>query len=77
MLSMHYEKKSGGVPVTIAYGKVSLGKTQAAEAAQSVLGLSKKFRLAKVTDKQAAKLATQSTLAVNDKCANYRRRRKI
>ena len=23
MLSMHYEKKSGGVPATIAYGKVS------------------------------------------------------
>ncbi len=53
---------AGQVPATIAFGKVSLGKTKAAEAAQSIFGLCSTFRVSKITDKQAAKLASQSTL---------------
>lgn len=65
MLSIHYESIysiAGQVPATLAFGRVSLGKTKAAEAAQSLLGLCKNFRVSKITDKQAARLTSMSTL---------------
>lgn len=65
MLSVHYESIfsiAKQVPATLAFGNVSLGKTRAAEAAQSILGLSKTFRVMKITDKQANRLASLSTL---------------
>lgn len=46
----------------LAYGKVSLGKTKAAEAAQAIFGLPKSFRPTRITDKQAAKLASFNNL---------------
>ena len=65
MMCMNYEKIlkiAKQVPATIAYGEVGLGKSQAAYAAQSLLGLSKKFRVTKITDKQTARLASRSSL---------------
>lgn len=62
---MHYEKIfsiAGQVPATLAFGKISMGKTKAAEAAHSLLGLPKNFRVSKITDKQAARLTAQCTL---------------
>ena len=64
-LSTHYEQIydiAGQVPATLAFGGVSLGKTKATEAAQSILGLSKTFRPTKITDKQATRLSSLSTL---------------
>lgn len=64
MLSVHYDSIyaiAKQVPVTLAFGNVSLGKTRAAEAAHSILGLSKLFRISKITDKQANRLSCLST----------------
>lgn len=52
----------GQVPATIAFGEVGLGKSQCAEAAQSMLGLPSRYRPSKITDAQATKFATQTTL---------------
>lgn len=65
IMSMHYTEIyeiAGQVPATLAYGRVSLGKTKAAEAAQSILGLQNFFKVSKITDKQAARLSSLSTL---------------
>lgn len=45
--------------MALGFGNISLGKSKAA---QAMLGLSKEFRITKVTDKQAMRIATQSTL---------------
>jgi hypothetical protein len=50
------------VPVAVGYGSISLGKSRAVQAAQAMLGLSRKFRITKITDKQALRIAEQSTL---------------
>lgn len=50
------------VPVAVAYGNVSLGKSKAVEAAQAMIGLSKDFRITKITDRQAMRISSQSTL---------------
>lgn len=65
VMSMFYEQIlaiAGQVPATLAFGKVCLGKTKAAEAAQSILGLCKGFRPSKITDKHATRLSVLSTL---------------
>lgn len=65
MLSVHYEAiftMAKQVPVTLAFGSVCLGKTRAAEAAHSIVGLSKSFRASKITDKQANRLSSLSTM---------------
>jgi len=65
MLCAHYEKIhaiAGQVPATLVYGNISLGKTKAVEAAQSIFGMCSKFRMSKTTDKQATRLASQSSL---------------
>lgn len=67
LLCTHYQKIysiCGQVPVTLIYGEVSLGKTRAAEAAHSLLGINKKFKVNKITDKQASRLAALSTLGL-------------
>lgn len=61
----HYEavcKIAKQVPVALGYGNISLGKSRAAQAAQAILGLSEQFKITKVTDKQAMRIAEQSTL---------------
>ncbi len=45
--------------MALAYGNISLGKS---EAARAMLGLSNEFRITKVTDRQALRIASQSTL---------------
>lgn len=65
VMSMFYEQIlaiAGQVPATLAFGKVCLGKTKAAEAAQSILGLCKGFRPSKITDTHAARLSVLSTM---------------
>ena len=65
MLSVHYDAIfmiDKQVPATLAFGNISLGKTRAAEAAHSILGLAKTFRVNKITDKQANRLVSLSTL---------------
>lgn len=65
MLCMHYEhiyELAGQVPASLAFGHVSLGKSCAASAAQSIIGLSSKYRIAKISDRQASKVASLSTL---------------
>ena len=52
----------GQVPATIAFGEVGLGKPQCAEATQSMMGLTSQYRPSKITDAQATKFATQTTL---------------
>ena len=52
----------GQVPATIAFGEVGLGKSQCAQAAQSMLRLPSQYRPSKITDAQATKFATQTTL---------------
>ena len=52
------------VPVTILFGEVGLGKSKAAEAAQSMLGLPSVYRPSKITDVSATKFATQTTLGL-------------
>jgi hypothetical protein len=65
IMSMFYEQIlaiADQVPATLAFGKVCLGKSKAAEAAQSIMGLCKGFRPSKITDKQATRLSVLSTL---------------
>lgn len=65
MMCMHYEhihELAGQVPVSLAFGPVSLGKSLAATAAQSIIGLSGKYRMAKISDRQALRIASKSTL---------------
>ena len=67
VLCTHYEgimecPIGGQVPATIAYGDIGLGKSLCAEAAQSMLGLPSQYRPSKITDTQATKFATQTTL---------------
>lgn len=46
------------VPATIAFGEVGLGKSQCAEAAQSILGLTSQYRSSKITNARPTKFAT-------------------
>ena len=65
ILCCQYESifsKAGQVPATIAFGSISLGKSTGAEAAQSLLGLPKLYRPAKITDAQGVKLASNTTM---------------
>ena len=67
ILCMHFESMmccpyGGQVPVALIYGPIGLGKSMAAEAAQSMLGLPKVYRPSKITDVFATKFATQTTL---------------
>ena len=52
----------GQVPATIAFGDTGIGKSLCAEAAQSMLGFPSQYRPSKITDVQATKFATQTTL---------------
>lgn len=65
VLCCHYERiitKAGQVPAVVAFGDVSLGKSKATEAAQSLLGLPRSYRPSKITDTQGIKLASQTTM---------------
>lgn len=67
VLCTHYDgimkcPLGGKVPAAIAYGDVGLGKSLCAEAAQSMLGLPNQYRPSKITDAQATKFSTQTTL---------------
>jgi hypothetical protein len=62
---LHYEAiyaQGGKVPAAIAFGNVSLGKSMSTEAALSLLGVQGKNKVKSITDTQAMKSVSRTTL---------------
>lgn len=65
LLALHYEaiySQGGKVPAAIARGNVSLGKSMSTEAALSLLGVQGKNKVKSITDTQAMKSVSKTTL---------------
>ena len=65
LLALHYEAvyaQGGKVPAAIAHGNVSLGKSMSTEAALSLLGVQGKNKVKSITDTQAMKSVSKTTL---------------
>ena len=65
LLSVHYEaiyEQGGKIPATIAHGNVSLGKSMSTEASLSLLGVHEKNKVKSITDTQAVKSVSKTTL---------------
>lgn len=66
VLCTHYEsvmEMASQVPAVVAFGGIAMGKTKAAEAALSLLDLPpNRYKISKITDTQAIRLASQTTL---------------
>ena len=65
LLSVHYQaiyEQGGKVPAAIAHRNISLGKSMSTEAALPLLGVHEKNNVKSITDTQAVKSVSKTTL---------------